>query len=75
MMGLMVDASQNIHTNFGVLLLPDIGVHHSGEELTELKTASWSTSAANSRSKLVMVTPGLVNLTRYRMMSAGRFTY
>ena len=39
-----------------------------------LKTASWRTSANHYISKLMMVPPGLVNLTRCLTMSAGHFT-
>ena len=38
------------------------------------KAVSWITSAANSRSKLVLVTSGLVNLTSSWVMSAGNLT-
>ena len=72
--GLMVEASQNAQKTVWVLLLPEVGVRHAGEVLMDLKTATWRTSAANSRSELVMVPPGLVNLTSYRTISAGPFT-
>ena len=41
----------------------------------ELNTASWRTSAANSRSELVMAPLGLVNLTSSWEMSAGHLTH
>ena len=61
--GLMVEALRKVHEDFGVLPLPDVGFCHARETLMELKNASWRTSVANSRSKLVIVPPGLVNLT------------
>ena len=48
--GLMVEASHKVHTTVGMLSLPDVGVRHAGEAIMEMKTASWRTSAANSRS-------------------------
>ena len=69
--GSMVEASRKVHTTMGVFLLPELGVHQAGEALMELKTASWSTSAANSRSGLVMAPLGLVKLTRSWVMLAG----
>ena len=62
-MGLMVESSRKVYATVRVLLLPDVGVRQEGEALMDLKTASWRTSTANYRSKLVMVPTRLVNLT------------
>ena len=70
----MLDFLRKVHATVRVLSIPDVGVCHAGEALTELKTASWRTSAANSRSNLVMVTPELVKLTSCRTMLTGHFT-
>ena len=59
---LMVEELRKVRADFGVLQLPDVGVRHVRETLMELMTVSWRTSFANSRSELVMVPPGLVNL-------------
>ena len=72
--GLMVEASRKVHVTIGLLFLPDVGVRYSGEALIELKTASWRTSTANSRSELVMVPSVFVKLTSFWTMSAGHFT-
>ena len=71
----MLEDSWKVHATVGVLLLPDVGVRHSGEAFMELKTDLWRTSAANSRSKLAMVPPKLENLTNFRMMLSGQFTH
>ena len=73
MTGLMVEASRKFHTTDGVLLLSEVGVRHAEEALMELKTASWRTSAANSRSELAIVPPGLVELTSFQTMSTVYF--
>ena len=62
-MRFMVEASRKVHATVGLLSLPEVGVHHAGKALMDLKTASWRTSTANYRSKLVMVPTRLVNLT------------
>ena len=72
--GLMVAASWKVHTTVGVLSLPEVGVFQAGEALMELKTASWRTSAANSRSKLVMVPSGLVKMTSSWVILDGHLT-
>ena len=61
--GLKVEALQKVHTTVEMFLLTNVGVCQAGEELMDPKTASWRTSAANSRSELVMLPPGLVNMT------------
>ena len=71
---LMLEASWKVHATVGVLLIPDGGVSQAGEALMDLKTASWRTSATNSRSELVMVPPVLVNLTSCLTILAGHFT-
>ena len=71
---LMEEASQKVHAIVGVLLLLNVGISHAREALLELNTDSWRTRAANFRSKLEMVLPGLVKLTSCRMMLAGHFT-
>ena len=72
--GLMVDASRKVHANIGVLSFTKVDVYQAGEALTEMKTASWKTSAANLRSKLVMVPSGLVKLTISWVMLSGHVT-
>ena len=61
--GLMVEALRKVHTTVGVLSLPEVGVRQKGEAMMELKTASWRTIAAKSRSELVMAPSVLVKLT------------
>ena len=70
----MVEALRKVHEDFGVLPLPNVGFCHARETLMELKNASWRTSVANSRSELVIVPPGLVNLTSCLTMLTGHFT-
>ena len=72
---LMVEALRKVQPTVGLLSLPDVGVIHDRKALVELKIASWRTSAANYRSKLVMVPPRLVNLTRFMTMLVGRFSF
>ena len=69
----MVEALRKFHEDFDVLPLPDVGFCHTRETLMELKNDSWRTSVANSRSELVIVPPGLVNLTSCQMMLLGHF--
>ena len=52
--GLMVAASLKVHATVGILSLPVRGVRHAGGLHTVGKVTSWRTSAANSRSELVM---------------------
>ena len=73
--GLMAEASRKVHATIGVFLFTDVVVLHDEEALMELNTASWSTIAANYRSELVIVPPGLVKLTSFRTMSSGHFTF
>ena len=71
---LMVEDSRKVQATVGVLSLLDAGVSHAKESLMDLNTASWRTRATNSRSKLVMVMPGLVKLTSCWKMLSGHFT-
>ena len=72
---LMVEASRKIHEIVGVLSLLDVGIHHAGNSMMELKNASLRTSAASSGSKLVMVPSGLMKLTSFQTVLAGHFTH
>ena len=69
--GLMVAASLKVQATVGVLSLPVRGARHAVELQMVGKVASWRTSAANSRSELVMRPEGLAKLTRSALMSAG----
>ena len=69
--GLVVEVSRKFHTTVGFLSLPKVGVRQAEEALVELKTASWRTSAANSRSELVMAPSGLVKPTSSWVVLVG----
>ena len=71
---LMVEASWKVHVTVGELSLTEVGVCQVGGVMVELNMASWNTSTTNSRSKLVMVTSVLVQLTISWMISAVHLT-
>ena len=72
-MGLMVEASRKDQETVGVLSLPEYSALQVGCLDTVWNADSWSTSAANSRSELVIVMCGLSSLTRLAVISAGHF--
>ena len=69
--GFTVDDSAKAYDIVGVLSLPEVGTRQVGAEQTEVKAASWRTSATNSKSELVMVPEGLLKLTKAALMSSG----
>ena len=70
---LMVDASLNNQETVGVLLLPVAGALQRDRLHMRGNVASWSTSAASSKSEFVIDPFGFAKLTRAAMISAGHF--
>ena len=71
---LTVEASRKHQLTVRALLLPVKGVCQSGNKKTSAKQDSCRTSAASSKSELVMPMVGLDQLTRYETISAGHCT-
>ena len=68
--GLIVAASLKIQATVDVLSLPVRGAYHAEDLYTLGKVASCRTSAANSRSELVIRPVGLSKLTRFAYREA-----
>ena len=73
--GLMVAASLKVHVTMGVSSLPVRGARHAGDLHNVGNVATWRTSAATSRSELVIRPEGLAKLTRSAWISVGHWRH